>query len=523
MSKKTNTENAFKRWIVPVVIISISIIAYFYIWSGDISNRQDQVLQTLVVIVLAVLTFVVWLAFFSPFPKGFRRTFLVAFFAIAIFSVLFLRIRSVSGDVLPVLEWRWAKRAPALIDNPSAAPPSAPAFFDQANTLNDYPQFLGPERNGKLSNIPLARDWNLNPPKELWRQPIGTGWSAFAIVGNSATTQEQRGEQEMVVCYDLLSGKIKWSHGDSTKYDTPLTGAGPHATPTIAGKRVFTLGATDLLNCLNFKTGEKIWSKNILHDNEARRNAYGISNSPLVLDSLVIVSAGGRNGKSLVAYHAETGRKIWVGDGKAHSAYSSPFLTTFAGQYQIIQFNLSQIMAYHPLTGSVIWQEPWPKETQSISQPVALPDNRLFVSSGYGIGCKLFQISQDQAGEFQVAEIWKSSRMKAKLSNVVYKDGFLYGLDDGVLACIDPETAERKWKGGRYGHGQLVLVDDLILVQSEQGDVVLLEATPEKHTELASVPALNSKTWNHPALAAPYLLVRNDKEAVCFELALESQ
>ncbi|MFQ5632941.1 MAG: PQQ-binding-like beta-propeller repeat protein [bacterium] len=510
----------FRRWLIPVSILVLSISAYFYIWIGDSANRQDQVISTMVLGLLALLALVIWFAFSSSFQKRFRMSILGGFIFFALLSSLAFRIRGFSGDVLPMIEWRWSNSiASSKYDLSNIFLPHA----DMAQARNNYAQFLGLNRNGTVQGIHLNRDWASMPPREIWRQPIGAGWSAFAILGSSAITQEQTGDEEMVVSYDVLSGKVKWRHSDKTRYDTALTGAGPHATPTIANNRVFTLGATGTLNCLDLTTGRKIWSKNILEDNGAKINTYGISNSPLVLDSLVIVSAGGANGNSLVAYHAKTGARVWNAGGVSHSAYSSPFLTTFSGHTQIILFNKSQITAHDPQFGHVLWKESWPKETQAISQPVPLPGDRLFVSSGYGIGGKLFQIRYNRDQKFEITQIWRSPRLKAKLSNVVYKDGFLYGLDDGVFVCLDSKTGRRKWKKGRYGHGQIILVEDLILVQSEQGDVILLEANTEKHIELGRIAALNSKTWNHPALAAPYLLVRNDKEAVCFELPIASK
>ena len=159
--------------------------------------------------------------------------------------------------------------------------------------------------------------------------------------------------------------------------------------------------------------------------------------------------------------------------------------------------------------------------TQHVAQPIPLPDDRIFVSTGYGIGSELVQIAKNSQDEFTAERIWKSPRLKAKFANMVHKDGYIYGLDDGVLVCLDPTDGQRKWKRGRYGHGQLILVDDLLLIQTESGDVVLVDASPDEHNERARFPALSNHTWNAPTLAAPYLLVRNDREAACYELALK--
>jgi outer membrane protein assembly factor BamB len=439
-------------------------------------------------------------------------------------SAALFRARGVSGDVIPVLEWRWAGRnIEALTESTLKTPEltSATGGDEFGNSPGNYPQFLGPKRNASINGFKLARDWSKHPPRLLWRQPIGVGWSAFAVVGNSAITQEQRGEQEMVVCYDLKSGQVKWRHSDSTEYKSAVTGDGPRATPTIVRNRVYTLGATGILNCLDLATGAGIWSKNIFTDNDAQMNQWGASCSPLVLDSLVVVSAGRSKGRSLVAYHKDTGEFVWSG-GSDPAGYSSPLITTLAGQPQILIFNRGNVVAHDPLTGQILWQHPWPEGTECVAQPVPLPGDRVLVTSGYGIGCKLFQIRRDEQNNWRADLVWETNRLKAKFTNVVYRDGYIYGLDDGILVCLDLANGERKWKRGRYGHGQVILVNDLLLVQSENGDVVLVEVNPNAHKELSRISAVGGKTWNNPALAGPFLLVRNDREAACYELPLIS-
>jgi outer membrane protein assembly factor BamB len=276
-----------------------------------------------------------------------------------------------------------------------------------------------------------------------------------------------------------------------------------------------------MLNCLDLKTGQRIWSKDIVKDNDSQIINWGLSGSPLALDSLIVVNAGGQNGKSLVAYHQATGARVWSG-GNDRAAYSSPLVTTLAGLRQILIFNQNAVASHDPATGQVLWQQPWPSGSECVAQPVPLPGDRVFISSGYGIGCKLFQIARSDNGGLQVSLVWETNRLKAKFTNVVYRDGYIFGLDDGILVCLDPATGERKWKAGRYGHGQMISVGDLLLIQAESGEVVLVEANSAAPSELTRFAALAAKTWNNPALAGQYLLVRNDREAACYELPLES-
>jgi outer membrane protein assembly factor BamB len=542
INSSVSNKNHRVRWWPAVAVIVLASAATIFIWLSDFSHRQQQVMQTGGVLLITLLLLLVWLFAFSRLPRKIRLYAVGAFVLMLGLGLTLFRTRGVSGDVFPLLEWRFAQNQVAalppsspepgdttsimVVEMPAPEQSSAPIPKITSEALprvlrRDYPQFLGLQRDAKVYGIKLKRDWTKHPPQRLWRQPIGAGWSSFAVAGNFTITQEQRGPLEMVVAYDLTSGRVKWSHTDSTGFSSPITGDGPRATPTIAQNRVYALGATGMLNCLELKSGKRLWSKNILQDNGAPMNEWGIAGSPLVLDSLLVVSAGGRQGKSLVAYHKDTGGRIWSG-GNDRVGYSSPLVATLAGMRQILIFNQNDVAAHDPVTGQIFWQQAWPGGSECVAQPIPLPNDRVFVSSGYGVGCKLFQIQRDANNGLQVSLIWETNKLKAKFANVVHREGYIYGLDDGILVCLDVANGERKWKAGRYGHGQMIGVDDLLLVQAESGAVVLVEATPKAHKEVSRFAALAGKTWNNPALAGEYLLVRNDREAACYKLALES-
>jgi len=268
---------------------------------------------------------------------------------------------------------------------------------------------------------------------------------------------------------------------------------------------------------MNLKDGKLIWRKNILSENNAVIKEWGMTGSPLLLDSLVVVSAGGTDGRSLVAYHKNTGEQIWSA-GNDRAGYSSPLIATIAGVRQILIFNWEHVVAHDPGSGKILWKFPWTGDTQRVAQPVVLPEDRVFITSGYGVGSKLIKINQDTNGSLSAVLLWKSNRMKAKFSNVIAIGEFIYGLDDGILACIDLQEGKLQWKRGRYGHGQMILVDNLLLITTEKGEVVLVEPNSEEHKELARFSAIKGKTWNNPAFAGPYLLVRNSQEATCYKL-----
>jgi outer membrane protein assembly factor BamB len=470
---------------------------------------------------------------------------------------LFFRIRGVTGDLRPIVEPRFSRSAalpePAVpaakageASRVTAAAPSAPpaaaapaqprdaAAARQATrapaapppvaspepgATSAFPQFLGPTRDGTLDAPRLARDWASRPPRRLWRQPLGQAWSGFAISGGIAVTQEQRGEEERVVAYETRSGRPLWSHADRTRYETVIAGVGPRATPTIEGSRVFTLGATGILNAIDLASGERLWSHDVVEETGARLPDWGRSCSPLLVDGRVVVIAGGSDGRRLVAYDAASGAPAWAA-GEGGASYSSPTLVTLAGRRQLVVLNAASVSGHDPATGVVLWEQPFPPGQPNVAMPLLLDPERLLVSVGYGVGSKAYRVSET-GGALRATLEWESPRLKSKFANLVIHEGFIYGLDDGVLTCLDPARGERRWKSGRHGHGQLLLVAGLLLVQTEEGELVLIEPSPDSCRELARFPVLDGKTWNPPALAGSLLLVRNDREAAAYELPVE--
>ncbi|MFQ3169079.1 MAG: outer membrane protein assembly factor BamB [Limisphaerales bacterium] len=531
-NQKNNPKSKPTRWWPAVVVIVGFTLALAVIWSTGGDNQQYRVLRTLSAISIATLLIVAWALFFSRLAK---RTRLLIFGGLVgaalLFSVSF-RFSQFSGNMMPIYEWRWANRILPTADGQAPKPTAVTAAHPLAKL--SFPQFLGPSRDCKIPGPNLATDWDAEPPKKLWRQPIGAAWSGFVVASQRAVTQEQRGEDEAVVCYDLQTGAVLWLHTDAGYYKTTIAGEGPRATPTIHDGKVYTLGATGVLNCLDLATGKPVWQRHIAIDAEldldapvdqsgmsANRNKakeWGYASSPLIVDDKVVVSAGGENGKSLFAYDTASGEPVWSG-GNSRAGYSSARLAKLHGETQILIFNQDGLAAHSPQNGSVAWEFDWGVPYPHVSMPVSLPGNRVLLSLGYGKGSKLLQVDFD-GGVFSATELWKSIRMKAKFTNLVFHDGHIFGLDDGMFACIDAERGRRQWKDGRYGHGQILLRGSHILVMAENGDVVLLEANPEKQVELTKFAALDGKTWNPPALAGDYLLVRNHREAACYKLPL---
>ncbi|MEK6248945.1 MAG: PQQ-like beta-propeller repeat protein, partial [Planctomycetales bacterium] len=329
-------------------------------------------------------------------------------------------------------------------------------------TVKDYPRFLGSDLRATISGLNLETDWDAHPPRVVWRQEIGAGWSGFAIVGDYALTQEQRGNQEMVTCYDLKTGKMIWSHADEGRHSEFLGGDGPRATPTVDGGKVYVQGAFGILNCLDFTNGKRLWSHNILDEFGADYISFGLSGSPLVEGNKVIVSVGAPNDQSLVAFDKDSGEVLWQ-SGSDRASYASPVAVMLGGVRQIVSVNENSVTGHNADNGKVLWRHPWPSDSDgqaATTQPIYLGDDRMLFSSGYGRGFEVVELI-NQDGVFSVKSLLRDETlMKTKMSNPIVHQGFVYGLSGGILECVDLETGERQWKKGRYGHGPMMLLDD---------------------------------------------------------------
>lgn len=503
------------RWWPMYIILLHAVAVWASIWLFYGVSRQQKNIAWAQVLLYTLFLLWVWVVALSRLRWRVRLGITALVLGAVGFAAASLRIRGVTGDLVPVVEWRWSRRALALPETTTPVAITTNAETPPAS----YPQFLGPNRDGVLPGPLLASDWRTQPPVQLWRQPVGAAWSGFVVAGFSAVTQEQRGEEECVVCYDLRTGRALWVQTEKAHFNTTIAGEGPRATPTITGDRVLALGATGILNCLDLATGRKLWSKNIVQENNSKVGDWGVSGSPLVVGQLVVVCAGGKADRSLVAYDLETGKLIW-GAGNASMDYSSPALLRLAGTEQILIFTPKGVVAHEIDRGEILWRHPWRGGHPHIALPIVLPEDRVLISSGYGTGAELLKVTK--TNEWTATSLWKSNRLKSKFANLLYRDGFIYGLDDGIMVCLDAADGALKWKDGRYGHGQMILVRDVLLIMAEGGDVVLVDPSPEALRELTRFKVFHDKTWNPPALAGEYLLIRNDKEAACLRLPLAS-
>ncbi|HUF46187.1 MAG TPA: PQQ-binding-like beta-propeller repeat protein, partial [Vicinamibacterales bacterium] len=362
--------------------------------------------------------------------------------------------------------------------------------------------------------------WPPNGLVPAWKQPAGGGYASFAVARGRAFTIEQRGRQEVVAAYDVDTGRELWTSAWEELFSEMMGGDGPRATPTWADGVVVALGAAGELRVLEESTGNVIWRTNILQDHGARNLPWGMAASPLIVDDAVVVLPGGTAGHSVAAYDRRTGQPLWHAlDDK--QGYAAPMLATLAGVRQIVVFSGSRVLGLSVDGSRLLWEHPWPTFSDiNAAQPIVVGENRLFVSSGYGTGATVIEIQPDGDG-FAVREVWRNIRMKNQFTSSVLHDGYIFGLDEAILACVDAASGELMWKGGRYGFGQVVLASGHLIVLTENGDLALVRATPDRHHEITRFPALDGKTWNHPALYDGRLLIRNLQQMAAFDLRRE--
>jgi len=514
------------RWLpgtIPSVIVVLCIIGVTWARLTGIRGDAGEVnAMTFGCTFVAALALSIWFIFRSSYSKRLRYGFLAALFLLIAGFVSTFRICHFSGEMIPQFCFRWARASLDPLDI------KAGNVDLVTKTPLDFPQFLGPNRNGRITTLQLTDDWSRNPPKLIWKHPIGAGWSAFAAVNGYAVTMEQRGDEELVTCYEVHTGKLRWVHAIKARHETLLGGVGPRSTPTIDEGRVFALGATGVLRCLDGRNGKLVWSRDLLQEfdtsasTDSSEVAWGRANSPLIVDDLVVVPAGGHGDgvRSLVAFNKHTGERVWDA-GRTQISYSSPILGTLNNRRQIISVNENTVTGHDPKSGEQLWMFDWPGSSSgpaNTSQPTIFKDS-VVVSKGYAQGMARYSITNGEA-----KKIYANRRaMRTKLTSMVASGDYGYGLSDGILECVDLNDGQSRWKvrAGDYGHGQILIVGDRILVITEKtGDLALVAATPSRFQELARISALGGDTWNNMCLYGRFLLLRNAEEAACFELPL---
>ena len=530
-----------------LVVMVLTVVAMFRVVHPSVSNGMMGGMLPVFSIPLLCLGLVAWAVVSHKLPGAMRFPALVVAIVLAGGVMGLVRTDGITGSGSQ-LQWRWTPSAedrllalgnddpvppasvPAAIEAPTApAVPAAPAspaaavtaISDEAPTAPtpivkaEWPGFRGADRDSVVRGVRIDSDWSKKPPVELWRRPIGPGWSSFAVRGDVIYTQEQRGEDEIVAAYSIKTGDPIWRHRDPARFWESNGGAGPRGTPTLGDDgRVYAFGGTGILNALDWANGKAIWSRNAATHAKATVPDWGFSSSPVLIDDLVVIAVAGQ----LAAFDRATGEPRWLGPAHGFS-YSSPHLVTIDGVAQILLPSASGLTSVGP-DGTMLWEHAWPGG--AIVQPARTDDGDLLMSvlgGTGGAGVRRLAVART-TGKWTTEERWTSNGLKPYFNDYVVHKGHLYGFDGSILASIDLKDGKRVWKGGRYGNGQLLLLadQDLLLVISEEGELALVRATPDQFSELARFKAIEGKTWNHPVVVRDVLLVRNGEEMAAFRL-----
>jgi outer membrane protein assembly factor BamB len=544
-----------------LVLMAVALYATSFVVHQSISNGMMGMMLPILGVPVLTVALVASLVASRHLSPGARRASMAVAILLASGAFALIRTGGINGAGESDLHLRWtpspedrllarADVEPVVLPATAPAPPvSAPAAeiakpaeptrrkgeppvetiaIDEGVTVAsrpvittaEWPGFRGPNRDSIVRGVLIDTDWSKSPPVQLWRKPIGPGWSSFAVHGDLLYTQEQRGDEEIVACYKVSTGEPVWRHRDPARFYESNGGAGPRATPTLSNGRVYAFGATGILNALDAGNGAVIWSRNVASETGTEVPGWGFSSSPLVVGDVVIVAADA----TLVGYDLASGQKRWV--GPAHrGSYSSPHRTTIDGVDQVLLLGGGGAISVAPASGAVLWEHQWPGT--AIVQPALMADGSVLVNTlaaAGGNGTRRLTIAHGPNG-WNAEERWTSIGLKPYFNDFVIHKGYAFGFDGSILASINLEDGKRTWKGGRYGNGQIVLLadQDLLLVLSEEGELALVSATPDQFKEIARSPAIAGKTWNHPALIGDTLLVRNGEEMAAYRLSLANR
>lgn len=500
----------FERWGAVVLMIAALFVTSLFIHESIAVLGQGMMF--FIAIPFLSLAFVVVTIITCRLPDMVRRTIMAAAILLSCGVWIMVRSDGISGNFTPLLTWRWIQTTEEQLltgaDEKTTAVPEVTGYKTR------WPGFRGPNRDSIIHGLQINTDWSVSPPVEMWRSPIGPGCSSFAVLGHLLYTQEQRGEYEMVSCYELKTGKLVWKHGDKARFYDSHAGAGPRSTPTIADGRVYTLGATGILNVLDAGDGSVIWSRNAASDTGVKILTWGFTGSPLVVDDIVIVALSGQ----LAAYDAESGKPLWFGPHNGDS-FSSPHLLTIDGISQVLLMSAAGAVSIEPTSGRELWMYSCPMN--GILQPALIASGNLLLSTEVDTGIRRIAVTHNQ-GIWDIKELWTSNEMRLNFNDFIIHKGYAYGFDNPRIACIDIKDGKRRWKGNRYRGFTLLLADqDLLLVLSEKGELALVPAIPDEFKELAKIQAVKGKTWNHPVLADDIVVVRNSQEMAAFRLPLK--
>ncbi len=515
-----------------IVCIVLAWLGYFGLYRFD---HQNANIAFTLSHLLACFFGLVWFLINNSISLKLRLLSL----SIPIFGVaIFLRnyeFRGFSGELVP--QFRLRNASPKTL---AEVVNDAVDHTPELTTLEKSPsfrQFLGNDRTGIVSSIELSETWNDDLPRILWKKSIGLGWSGFAIQNGLSVTLEEFEGRDCIVALDWNDGSVRWRTPLERRHYHAMDGGGPSATPTIDGERFFVQSSTGIVCCGELASGKLVWKVDLLEkagitQKEAEGAVtWGRSGSPLLDGDLVIVPFGGASGRSpggLIALDRLTGEERWRG-GNAQISYASPSAMTILDEKQIVIVNESTVTGHNPKSGNVLWSHDWPGQSNggaTVSQAVAIDSKHILISKAYGGGSEMLDFSESSPPNFVVKSKWKNtSLLKTKFTSAIYRNGFLFAISDGILECVDADSGKRMWKdsrNGRFGHGQLLLVGNHLVVSCEDGRIVVGRASSEAFHEVGEISVLSGITWNTIAIAGNRILIRNSEHAACVVMPVEN-
>lgn len=516
------------RWLILAACVVIGTIAAFL-------YHKSMVMGILFIIIPVVMTaWIVWLVLGQWLSRRIRYAGLIVAMIAAWGYFAVLRFDGVDGEFNSATSYRWQEtdedrfQAAHSKMKPNAAPVGAAKLM---LSDGDWPGFRGPNRDSRLAGIRIATDWDKNPPKELWRKRVGPGWSSFAVIGDKVFTQEQRGTDEAVVCYDANDGREIWAHSDAGRFEEAVAGPGPRATPTFHDGKIFAMGGAGRLNCLDAATGKLVWSRDVLKDAGAENQPWGLAASPLVHQGIVTVYApcprkdksgveDNPNEKAVLGYREGSGDLAWTA-GKGAHCYSSTQLSNLNGVEQLLFLSDAGLYSFDS-NGKVLWHYDWPTSDAQVArivQPAVVGNSDVVVGTPFEKGTRRIHVNYD-GDKWSTSQVSEMEAFKPYFNDFVVHDGHIYGYNGSFLICLGLDDQKIKWKERGYGNGQILLLPEqnLMLVITEKGEIALVETNPKERKELVRMPAISGKTWNHPVIANGRLFVRNAAEMACFAL-----
>jgi len=462
-------------WLRDRALVFLSLVATGAIVARFIDKSVGPIGFIFFGIPVGISAIVVWLVLTRKRSSALREIGILTAFVLVCGLMTLVRVDGIDGNQKATTSWRWTKSAEDLYlasrttvastaDAKSVA--AKPTLVAQSG---DWTEFRGANRRGEVQGLKIATDWDSHPPQQVWRHRIGPAWSSMLVIGDRLFTQEQRGDSETVLCLDAATGREIWAHQDPARWSDGQGGAGPRSSPSFSEGRIYTMGGTGKLNCLEAASGNVCWSRDIVVDTGAAKPMWGFSNTPLVVDGVVVVYAGGKGDKGLLGYRDKTGEAAWsVASGPV--SYSSPQIVTVRGKRQVAFLSDTGLIGVDPVSGKVLWEH---KAAAPQIWRVALP--RQVDDTGIVFGSEDLGLVRIDLASASPEARWDSHLLRPAYNDFVSQDGYIYGFDEGFFCCLDAATGKRQWKGGRYGHGQALLLADqhVLLVIGETGEAFL--------------------------------------------------